>query len=657
MVLINFKYPLTKDVRSVSVIGEWNNWKPQNLKKDSKLWRLELDIKSGTYLYKFRLNNNKDVIDPYNNAKMPDGQFNPASFICVGTYTNDDKFSEPVVFHEEDKRFVEIVDKNILSIKIYLFDKNVKQIFIKGAFNLQMEKIYSGDIYSIFQCRRRVKDVSNIKYYFELNYGKKYKYYIRSGIYKNSPSKKKWFKWDKKKYYDDAPSWLRNTVFYQIFPDRFYRHKLNYTNPDIKIEKWGKKPGYFNFSGGNLKGIMKKLDYLKDVGINAIYLNPVFKSSSNHRYNTDDYFTIEPMLGNEKDLVNLVKQAHKRDIRVILDGVFNHTSTAFKPFLDVLKNQEKSKFKDWFKIKGFPISLNHENNNYECWAGFHHMPALNIENIDVQNYIFKVARYWIREADIDGWRLDVPFEIPHWFWKKFRKEIRKEKRDACIIGEIWEDGTQYFQGDEFDGVMNYRLKRALETFILDEKEGTRKAVSEINRIYSTYPRAALYSSMSLLSSHDVPRIYTVLNKSLWKFKLLYVLLFTLPGAVSIYYGDEIAMPGKGDPDCRRCMKWNNLSKIPKNIKYFFKNLIKIRKNNPVLREGEIKFYYHQGDVLTFSRYNDKEKVCVFVNKGPATATVDLNKNKSFIDLFNNLKYNKSKLKIQPHSFLILKNIS
>ena len=277
--------------------------------------------------------------------------------------------------------------------------------------------------------------------------------------------------------YTTTPSWVADAVFYQIFPDRFARHR---DAPSVKgLEPWDAPPTVFGFKGGTLKGVEEHLDYLADLGITAIYFNPLFQSPANHRYHTHDYFKIDPLLGGDEDFDSLLREAHRQGMRVILDGVFNHVGRGFYQFNHVLENGAPSPFVDWFHfnpahleandVVAFPSAEHHKKLEevrasydvlgYRAWADLAPLPKLNTDNRDVRELILQVAEHWIHRG-IDGWRLDVPEEIDDLpFWQEFRRRVRAINPEAYLVGEIWTRAEEWLEGDRFDAVMNYPFSR------------------------------------------------------------------------------------------------------------------------------------------------------------------------------------------------------
>jgi cyclomaltodextrinase len=407
-----------------------------------------------------------------------------------------------------------------------------------------------------------------------------------------------WFRYDPAEHVSfQTPAWVREAVFYQIFPERFCNGDP--TNDPVGVEPWGSPPTYRNFMGGDLKGILDRLDYLAELGVTALYLTPIFKSGSNHKYDTIDYFTIDPHFGDMELFRKLVRSCHARGIRVILDAVFNHCSDRHPFFLDVRENGRRSRYWDWFFIKKWPLPERFARPKdalewYECWWGFHSLPKLNFTNPEVEEYFLGVARYWLKEAEIDGWRLDVPNEIVHAFWVKFRRAVKEVNPEAYIVGEIWDDATAWLQGDQFDAVMNYRFQKALLAYFAEQSIDTRTLDHTLRQIMLDYPEQATAVMLNLLGSHDTARPMTVaLNRAggspgfaMESLKLMATLQFSFEGAPCIYYGDEIGMEGGKDPDCRRCFPWDWQQRAEsRQLRAYYQKLIAIRKANPALRTG------------------------------------------------------------------------
>ena len=383
------------------------------------------------------------------------------------------------------------------------------------------------------------------------------------------------------------PSWVFDSVFYQIFPDRFANG--NPANDPPNKQVWGTLPDIVHFQGGDLAGIQQKLDYLADLGVNAIYLNPIFLSPSTHRYNTVDYYKIDPKLGTMIDFQSFLTAAHQKGMRVVLDGVFNHCGRGFFAFNDILENDGDSPYLDWFHVQRFPLQAytSGKATNYTAWWGFKSLPKFNKEHPAVRQYLLDVGRYWI-EQGIDGWRLDVPNEInDDDFWADFRSTVRSANPDAYLIGEIWEIDPRWVGDKHFDGLMNYPVRKAILGLLTGERDNAGFA-ADIATILKAYPYENMLAMYSLLGSHDVERIRTLLGGSIEKTRLANTLLFGLPGVPAIYYGDEVGVEGGRDPDCRRAFPWNEKD-WQRGLLEHFRQLTQIRKAYPALRRGQISF--------------------------------------------------------------------
>ena len=392
------------------------------------------------------------------------------------------------------------------------------------------------------------------------------------------------------------------SVVYHIFPDRFYNEGSNELQ---YLQSWSTLPKHNSFFGGNLRGIINKLDYLQSMGIQTIYLNPIFKSPSNHRYNITNYFEIDPLLGDFSTFRKLLECVHSKGMGLILDGVFNHCSVDFFAFKDVLKNNEKSKFKDWFIIKKFPVKVG--TGFYQSWKGHYQLVEFNYNNPEVRDYIIKVAKFWTFQG-IDGWRLDAPERIDVAFWSRFYKETKNINKDLLIIGEIWENPYKYFK--VFDGVTNYLFRETVLNFF--KSLSLYDLIIPFENYYKRIPFENLISSWNVLSSHDTKRIYTILKGSTKKLTLAIDLQFIFPGSPIIYYGDEIGMEGDEDPDCRTTFEWRKRF-WNTDILNHYKNRIELWKKSDVLKYGKYEGIYLSKDLAFLERSYLYEKVLIGIS--------------------------------------------
>jgi glycosidase len=405
----------------------------------------------------------------------------------------------------------------------------------------------------------------------------------------------------------NIPDWVKEAVFYQIFPERFANGDKS--NDPPKLLAWDAKPGPRSFLGGDLQGIIDNLDYIVQLGANAIYLTPIFHAPSNHKYDTIDYLTIDPHFGDFKTFKTLVDSCHQRGVKVVLDGVFNHIGWESPQFRDLLEKGEESQYAHWFHIHHYPITT-HPRPNYDSFGFVASMPKLNTANPEVREFLLNVGEWWVREAGIDGWRLDVANEVDHGFWREFRRRIKAVNPEAYIVGEIMHLAGPWLRGDQFDGVMNYRLTEALTEFIAIQSIDAAEFTRRLNSLVFYYQHNAAAASLNLLDSHDTPRFLNKCSKDKKLQKLAALALFTLPGVPCIYYGDEIGMEGEQDPDCRRGMIWDPKLQ-DQDMLAWYKKLIELRKTHPALSRGQISIY--PGQPAGWRRAWQKQELAVFIN--------------------------------------------
>ncbi|MCS7056572.1 MAG: glycoside hydrolase family 13 protein [Thermoflexales bacterium] len=435
----------------------------------------------------------------------------------------------------------------------------------------------------------------------------------------------------------ETPHWVRHAIFYQIFPDRFAKSE-RIPKPS-NLEPWEQKPTHYGFKGGDLLGVVERLDYLQDLGINAIYFCPIFQSTANHRYHTHDYYRVDPILGGDSAFRTLLDEAHRRGIRIIIDGVFNHASRGFYQFNHALENGAASPYLDWFYIRGFPLhAYEGKPINYDAWWGIPALPKLNTHTPAVREFIFGVAEYWIRFG-ADGWRLDVPAEIDDdEFWREFRRRVKAVNPEAYIVGEIWHPAQRWLQGDQFDAVMNYLFAQACIGFFVGEAMDVNLTSGvgyapvpvmdapafgrALESMLSMYDANVCAVQMNLLDSHDTARFLSIAGGDVTALKLATLCQMTFPGAPSVYYGDEIGMLGGKDPDCRRAFIWDETT-WNTDLRDYFKRCIELRKRYRALRDGTLKVLCAKDKVIAYLRAWEDEKLIVALNSGRADATLDI----------------------------------
>lgn len=404
-----------------------------------------------------------------------------------------------------------------------------------------------------------------------------------------------------------AIDWMREAVFYQIFVDRFRRGDYSKDGGYINLE-WGSIPGAGSFAGGDLKGIMEKLDYIKGLGVNTIYLTPLFKAVSNHKYDISDYYSIDPQFGSNAEFKELVEAAHEKGIRIVLDAVFNHCSSLLPQFQDVLSEGKNSEYYDWFHIRG--EQPDEKACNYECFASCEYMPKLNTANREVSEFLLEIARHWIREYDIDGWRLDVSDEISHDFWRKFRKAVKEEKEDCVIIGENWHDANSFLRGDQYDSIMNYAFTKASLDYFAFDAFTPGEFAAQLNGLLMRNKKPVNEMMLNLLDSHDTHRFYTEVKGDKNKVLAALAIEFCFLGAPCIYYGTEIGMEGGYDPDSRRTFDWKE-SNWDKEFLDTFRKITGLKKET-ALKEGGIAIDA-PGGIFRIVRNTEEESVILLYN--------------------------------------------
>lgn len=571
--------------------------------------------------------------------------------------------NKTAIFHKMDKEYFYALDKDTFLVKLrcakgdlfkvrlgycdkYLNERNIP---VEGDIHYtDMIKVASDELFDYYEATIKTH-VIVIRYFFELRDWEDIILYYYGYRFYNEEPKLHFGMFDasqpvREEEIFDTPNWANGAIVYQIFPERFARKNLNtdgnwYLTPMNRTE----------MLGGNLRGIIDALDYLEELGIEVIYLTPIFKSSSNHKYNTDDYMEIDPTFGTEHDLKELVEKAHNKNIKIILDGVFNHSGYEFAPFKDLMENQENSKYKDWYYPFSFPLKWKWgEKPNYWTFGYAGPMPKLNTSNPEVREYIFGVIRKWM-SLGIDGWRLDVADEVSHDFWKAFRKVVKSINKDALIIGEVWYESSPWLLGDEYDTVMNYLFFDNVKKLLVTKEYKVSDFDYENNFLRGRMHTKVQPLLWNLIDSHDTPRFLTQADNNEEILKLAFALQITLPGMPMIYYGDEVGMQGGKDPDCRRGMLWDE-NRQNGEIFDYYKKLIKIHKKYSSLKNGKFKTIYVNDDanVYIFKRFNENEELYIAFNFSNNNISLDYLNDKKVIDELE------QKLFIKPMSCKIYK---
>ena len=480
---------------------------------------------------------------------------------------------------------------------------------------LEMELAGSDQVFDYYETTIET-DYTRVCYYFEITDGNKVLYYCERGLIEHiEVSRTEYFQFPyiRREEVCRIPAWAKDMVMYHIFPDSFatdknYISKVPVTMGVTKCD--GTTADVKSNLGGNLRGIIANLDYLKELGVNCIYLNPVFVANSYHKYDTADYMDIDPCFGTKQDMKELVAACHSRGIRVLFDGVFNHCGPDFFAFVDVLKNGSKSKYYDWFY--DMPDKVEYKNPpNYAAFAYVKEMPKLNTSNPELREYLINVGTYWIREVGIDGWRLDVANEIDHDFWRHFKTAIRKEKPDALMIGEIWEASWVWLMGAQMDSTMNYRFTYLCTDFFAKQVMSVTEFDESVQRMIYRYPREVSLAQMNFLDSHDVPRFLSLCEGDRRRMRLAFFYLIMGYGIPSIFYGDEYYLDGYKESEYRQPMPWLK----PDNAYEDFKRWISFRHENSAIRNGSYKTVLTDDDnrVYAFARENKEQKIVIVIN--------------------------------------------
>ena len=492
----------------------------------------------------------------------------------------------------------------ILSAKlVYNCDKNMWHLFRKEA---DMVLTFSDSELEYYSVAVPLTD-TRFSYIFELTCTDgKIRYFSEEGLtgnYDHALGYFSFFQYTSQFACDTmaVPEWVKTAVCYQIFPERFAvgnsEKDTSYVNT-----KWGVKPTPKSYYGGDLIGIREHLDYLVDLGVNVLYMTPVFCSPTNHKYEITDYENVDPAFGGNEALKALIDDAHKLGIKVMLDGVFNHCSCRHPFFLDAQKNGKASPYYDWFFWK--------EDGTYLTFGSVKTMPKLNTGNLEVIRYFSDVAVMWMRDYGADGWRLDVSDEISHKFLRAFRDAVLAQNPQSIIIGEDWHRAVRYLNGDEYDGIMNYGVTKACLDLLAFETIDSKALLDRVVRLYHTYSIAANQKMLNLLGSHDTDRFLTRVKGDINRFRTAAAIMFFYPGIPCVYYGDEIGMEGGYDPDCRRTFRWNEES-WDKETRNLIKQLMKLKKE-PALSDGLFGIEEKDG-IITIARRTEEQTLLLRVN--------------------------------------------
>ena len=530
------------------------------------------------------------------------------------------------IFHDMDKRFCYAIEKDLFVIRVQVKKDDMKEIILHyedkyipmerqdTRKTIVMKKVATSQFNDYYEAQVRMHLIC-LRYFFEFidmqgervyygNYEFDKEYITNRDRMFDCPQNLR------EEEMFEVPDWAANKVVYQIFPSRFA------ASQPVDKKLWYKAPiTPMDDLHGDFRGIIDHLDHIQDLGIDVIYMTPSFKSNSCHKYDTIDYYEIDPSFGTKEELKELVQKAHDRGMKVVMDAVFNHTGKEFFAFQDILEKGEKSKYLDWYYIDELPLKGKWgEIPNFLCFGYYGGMPKLNLKNPEVEKYITDVACYWIRECDIDGWRLDVGDEISHFFWKRFRRAIKAVKKDMLIIGEIWHYAGDFLEGDEWDTVMNYPFYLNLIDLLADEKINVSQFVQNLGYLKGRLHKKCYPLMWNLIDSHDTARFLHLCKDNKKKQHLAAAFQLLLPGMPMIYYGDEYAMPGANDPDCRRGMYWDEEYQ-DKEMFEWYKRLLQVRKAHTCIVEGELAEAITRDEdaTIVLTRKNGEETIALIFN--------------------------------------------
>ena len=556
------------------------------------------------------------------------------------------------ILHDMDKRFCYAIDKDLFVIRVQVKKDDIKEIMLHyedkyiplewkdTRKTIPMKKVATSQFHDYYEAQLQMHLIC-LRYYFKFTDMQGEKVYYGNYEFSRECITNRDRMFDcpqnlREEEMFEVPEWAANKVVYQIFPARFA------ASQQVDKEQWYKAPiSSMDDLHGDLRGIIEHLDHVQNLGIDVLYMTPIFKSYSSHKYDIIDYYQIDPSFGTTEDLRELVQEAHKRGMKIVMDAVFNHTGREFFAFEDIMEKGEKSKYLDWYYIEKFPLeSERGEIPNYKCFGYYGGMPKLNLKNPEVEKFFTDVACYWIKECDIDGWRMDVGDEISHYFWKNFRRAVKAVKKDMLIIGEIWHYAGDFLEGDEWDTVMNYdAFMEPLTWFLTGMEKHSDEAREELlgnidNFIgsmahhMSNMLTPSLQVAMNELSNHDHSRFLTRTNRMVGRlykpedaenaekginygtFRSGALIQMTWPGAPTIYYGDEAGVCGWTDPDNRRTFPWG---KEDLELTEFHRYLTGIRNRTPAFRRGAFKSLLAENGMIAYGRFDADEQGVVVVN--------------------------------------------
>ncbi|MDP2172619.1 MAG: alpha-amylase family glycosyl hydrolase [Candidatus Cloacimonadaceae bacterium] len=722
---IRFSYQaLTAGSHEVGVAGDFSAWEILDLTDIGGFYVLNLHIEPGIYRYKLIVDG-VWMQDPANPEFEPDpfGGFNSVIIIeseKVKTPSWAEIYADLSLLDDRIERFIDIhrFDKHGFELRFAWYPSIPAEISMRFD-DADIPLIRVGTVSNRDVHHGVFHDAAEeLEFDIILKHGGEILYYGKNGFTKEPGSSLPFYiRLDRHEIFS-VPDWVRKGIIYQIFPDRFFNGDPR-INPDFNewyyddcrtpppngeilapqqeyyhlVEDWKDirglsqspwleegKPDWWSFYGGDLRGVITKLDYLSELGISIIYFNPLWEAKSNHKYDAADYRRIDAHFGSTADMIELVKAARKRGIRVILDVAFNHTGETFWAFRDGVENGDDSRYWDWYDWQKWPLPKPlppdfKPRDYYQCWWGIKDMPDLNydlsrkhpaenyvhdikkaIPNAPLVNYILDSVTWWLKDIGIDGFRLDVPDEVPFWFWELFRRHVKSIKPDAWLVGEIWHNAQGWVNERYFDSVMNYAyFKNPVLEFFIFGIIGSQRFKALIEEGLARYPFHASGAMMNLLGSHDTWRILELAEGNIAKLKLALIFQMTFVGAPHIYYGDEIGMMGRKDPDNRRPFDWDwQGDSRSSDLRVFYKRMIDLRKDECLLIDGEFRFVETEEGILGYERFDGESAIRVFINHGLSPVSISFREKGDILFAHNAEITSERAIALKPHAAVVIK---
>lgn len=628
---VTFRLRLDEPAQAVYLAGTFNDWQigrnPMHSEDGGKTWTLTLHLMPGVYQYKFVVNGTDWRTDPHAVQNVDDGMGNINSLLIVDAKglnppgrMGDGVITLSALRHEPREMLYLHADGQNAVVTLRARRADIQRVVLtlydgKRFIKQQMPRVAQDTLFAYYRLSVPKRP---LRYLFSVQDGDKQIWLSPQGAGDARPTQ--WFRLQPDQMPEvKVPNWVADAIFYQIVPDRFLNaDPTNDPDPTKPLDETGRTDEFF---GGDLWGVVQKVHYLNQLGVTALYLTPVFTSVTHHKYDTDDYTRVDPHFGGDEALIRLCRELKRRGMRLVLDGVFNHVGVFFFAFRDLLGKQEASAYRNWFTVHRFPVKIESPP-PYSAWWNIPYVPKLNHDNPEVRRYLLNVVTRWMRRVPFDGWRLDTANEVPDHFWREFRREVKRVRPDAVIIGEIWGDAAHWLRGDMFDAVMNYPWRGFVLDWVAFRRTSPSVLDERLRLLAMSYPRAVTYGMYNMLSSHDTHRLRTLCGGDWRKVRLAFLLQMTLPGAPAIYYGDEVGMEGGNIPDNRRPMDWNPPTE-GKALREYVASLVRLRKQYIALRRGDWTTLLtdDRQNVYAYLRQHGKEQVLVVINNGEKPANI------------------------------------